>query len=504
MTVRQATGLPAWPFILLEGHEKTGKTYQAIKVASDPRLGHAFYVGVGEVSMDEYGSIAGDKFHIIDHNGSYREIRAAVEAIVKLPVDLAKPHVAIFDSGSMLWDLLSNEADAAARKGADSEASITITPDKWNTAKSRWKAVIDPLLKWPGLVIVTARGEETIAMDDNGRPAQDNRKRAIKTYKIQGHKSLPYDAQVIVRCTAPGQAILTGCKSLQLMVPEDGLELPEFDLMSLLLNGMKLGGHMAARQFTSEKLASTVPIKDAQGQLVAACQGDAALAKQLWEMNEPKMGIEDGLVQADILDGLLDYARDRIRTEGAVPADKVREAMKAVLADDEACKRIWSEANPPEGEDVPKVLANQLVIEARRVAAERQAQPAVAPEGDQSQVRESPAEVAAGVNSGALDPSALDPAQPDEVSATVEDPPAPHPADSQLSTDDAPTDDQKLEAFITLVNSARDAGQLGLLQQLRSRVTQLPNPVKKAASEAVTAAKKAVEAASAQENATTA
>ena len=74
--------------------------------------------------------------------------------------------------------------------------------DKWNRAAARWKAIVDPLVQWPGLMVFTARGAEVTAMDENGRPIA-----GTKVYKVQAHKTLLFGAR-------PAQAARRGQQPL--------------------------------------------------------------------------------------------------------------------------------------------------------------------------------------------------------------------------------------------------------------------------------------------------
>jgi hypothetical protein len=321
-------------------------------------------------------------------------------------------------------------------------------------------------------------------MDENGRPAQDERRRPIKTYKIQGHKSLPYDAQVIVRCTAPGKGLVTKAKSLHLMIPDGGLELPDFDLTTFLFDKMRLGANMGDRGYTAEKLAATLPVPEAQQRLTAACEGNVDMARDLWSRNVDKLGIEDNLVPADLFDALLEYAADKVKAEDPpVPVDQVKAKMLAELnGNKEAATRIWKDAQPPEGEAVPFLLAQQMIAEARKVGTAAKAE-TVAPAANDA-------------GDDAADDAPPDGAEDAPVSeADVQDPPAPHPADEPTTDGDQPSDEQRLEAFLALVKQAEDTKNDGVLARLRSRVGQLPDSVRKKGSEGVTAAQKRVAAA---------
>ncbi len=219
LTTRQPTGLPAWPILLIAGIEKAGKTYAAAAASSSDLIGRTLWVGIGEDAPDEYGAIPGARFEIVVHNGTYRSILGALdECVTELAKD-EKPGLIVLDSGTRLWNLLSDEAQAKANQRAAAKAAkykrdapegdVTIGMDLWNTAKQRWDHVMDCLREHQGPSIVTARLDQTAVVDERGEPTKE------KTWKVQAHKSLPFDVGAIVELPAPGEAVLTGVRSLR-------------------------------------------------------------------------------------------------------------------------------------------------------------------------------------------------------------------------------------------------------------------------------------------------
>jgi hypothetical protein len=55
----QPSGKVAAPFILVEGEEKAGKTWLAVLLTADERIGRAFFLDLGEGTAEEYGRIPG-------------------------------------------------------------------------------------------------------------------------------------------------------------------------------------------------------------------------------------------------------------------------------------------------------------------------------------------------------------------------------------------------------------------------------------------------------------
>ncbi|MDR6861938.1 hypothetical protein [Phycicoccus sp. 3266] len=219
LRTRKPTGLPSWPILLLAGTEKAGKTYAAAAASASSLIGRTLWVTIGEDAPDEYGAIPGARFEIVEHDGTYRQILGALDECV---AELAKdetPGLIVIDSGTRLWNLLSDEAQAVANRRAAAKAArsnrptpdddATIGMDLWNTAKQRWDHVMDCLREHQGPSIITARLDLTAVVNDKGDPTKD------KTWKVQAHKSLPYDVGAIVELPAPGEAVLTGVRSLR-------------------------------------------------------------------------------------------------------------------------------------------------------------------------------------------------------------------------------------------------------------------------------------------------
>lgn len=230
---RRPTGIPPWPILLLAGVPKAGKSYASAAASASDLIGRTLWITIGEDEPDELGEIPGADFEIVEHDGTYRGIVQAVhDAVDELRGD-TKPGLIVIDSMTALWGLLSDEAQVTANQrrsrragGSDNEAQITM--DLWNVAKKRWYAVVDLLRAHQGPVLLTARLEQVLVMDDRGQPTKD------RTWKVQAHKSLPWDVGGIVEMPAPGVAMLTGCRSLRMPVPDgEKRPLPDFTVDGL-------------------------------------------------------------------------------------------------------------------------------------------------------------------------------------------------------------------------------------------------------------------------------
>jgi hypothetical protein len=229
---RRPTGLPSWPILLLAGAEKSGKSYSCAQASGSDLIGRTLWIGIGEDDPDEYGNVTGANFEIVEHDGTYRDILAAVEWATQQPQVDGKPNLIVVDSMTRLWDLLCDMAQDAANRRAAEKARKANRPapadeadihmDLWNVAKGRWANVMDAIRAHQGPSLVTARLEE-VAVMVNGQPARDG----SKGLKVKAEKSLPYDVGGIVQMPERGKAYLTGVRTTRMNIPER-IPLPKF------------------------------------------------------------------------------------------------------------------------------------------------------------------------------------------------------------------------------------------------------------------------------------
>lgn len=223
LTTRKPTGKPPWPILLLAGREKAGKSWAAITASASPLVGRTLYIGIGEDDPDEYSLIPGADFDIVVHDGTYPGILNAVRSAVAEPAgDL--PTLIIVDSMTRLWNLIGDNMQAIANKRANGKRTASgdysISTDLWNVAASQWQDVMDALRLHQGPVILTARLDPVVVME-NGQPTKK------KDWKIQGHKSLPFDASAIIEMRERGQFLITGIRSARIKL-EAPKSFPDF------------------------------------------------------------------------------------------------------------------------------------------------------------------------------------------------------------------------------------------------------------------------------------
>ena len=230
---RKPTGKASWPLVLLAGREKCGKSYTASKLSASDLIDRTLYIEIGEGSADQYGAIPGARYEIVDHDGSWADILAAIEWAVEQPRPNGKPHALVIDSMTELWGLLADEQESIARRrGKD-----TITMDQWNAAKKRWRKVVDAARRNSGPVLFTARYNE-VTVIRNGKPTTD------KEWKVDAEKNLAYEVDAVITWKKMREPHIDGVRTVAFDVPPGGFsprDPANFDLdrflRSLNING---------------------------------------------------------------------------------------------------------------------------------------------------------------------------------------------------------------------------------------------------------------------------
>jgi hypothetical protein len=229
LSTRKPTGRVPWPCILLEGEEKAGKSWALAQLSTSKRIGALYWIDLNEGAGDEYGAIPGATYELVEHDGSYGQVLAAVQAVkaeARRAADAGEPPVVLgIDTGSAIWDGLKDWASARAAKSArnrellkrDPNAEIVISQNLWNDAGARWRKLQTELLTFPGIVVVTARGKEVTEVDANGRPIEGQ-----KTWSVQTHREFPYAASVWVRLRRGRRPLIVGARSVHVGIkPND-------------------------------------------------------------------------------------------------------------------------------------------------------------------------------------------------------------------------------------------------------------------------------------------
>ncbi|MEX7470160.1 AAA family ATPase [Mycobacterium adipatum] len=222
LRTRKPTGVPPWPLVLIEGPEKSGKSWQAAAFTASEKIGQAYWLDLGEGAADEYAAIPGAKYLVIDHDGSWQDILQQVadvyEIAEKAQAQGEPPVVLVIDSMTAEWDMLKDwtskralESKFARKKLAeDPNAEVKPSQNLWNDAAERHYKLMRLLMRFPGICIITARGKEISAMGDDGKPIPNQ-----KDYRVEGQKNLPFDASVWIRLSRDEHPQVIGCRSVK-------------------------------------------------------------------------------------------------------------------------------------------------------------------------------------------------------------------------------------------------------------------------------------------------
>ncbi len=247
LPLREPTGLPAWPTILVEGGDKFGKTTTALELSRSPHVGHTygFEFGDGGATMDEYSHLG--PYRIVDTPGSWNGFLDRLDQVMALPPpDDEHPNVIIIDSGTALWQDRSRNATRRARNAtknreilaADPDADIVVGHSYWNKATDEWSEMIAKLVRWEGISVITASGGEVTAFTEDG--AIDLRTKTV--YRVQAQKGLTSAVSAVVRLPEAHEHILTAVRSGVFSVPKGGLALPAEGTLDHLIFDLILGG----------------------------------------------------------------------------------------------------------------------------------------------------------------------------------------------------------------------------------------------------------------------
>lgn len=254
---RKPTGIPPWPLVLIEGPEKSGKSWAAAQFTASDKLGQCYWIDLGEGSADEYAAIPGADYLIVEHDGSWFDIVGQVTEIHRAAAESDKPVVLIIDSMTAEWELLKDWASMRARESKfaqkrlreDPNAEIKPSMNLWNDAGDRHHQLMRLLMTFPGIVVMTARGKDVAALDGDGKPIPNARE-----YRVEGHKFLPYDASVWVRLSRDEPPTVIGCRSVHSGIRpgvDQPQRYPDFSLEHLIFEVLKIDPTTAkAREVT--------------------------------------------------------------------------------------------------------------------------------------------------------------------------------------------------------------------------------------------------------------
>lgn len=262
---RKPTGRAPWPLILIEGEEKSGKSWACAELSASEKVGQTYWLDLGEGAGDEYGAIPGARYEIIEHDGTWVSMFAQVEAVrdeARRAAEAGEPPVVlVIDTITAVWELLKDWATARARETdsakkklrVDPNAEIDVSMNLWNDANKRHRRLMTILMTFPGIAVVTARGKEVAALDDNGRPI-----RGTKDYRVEGQKGLAYDATVWVRTSREHAPMVVAARSVHVGI-RPGVDkpkpMPEFSLEWVIFEALKCEpANAQVRELTEPKV----------------------------------------------------------------------------------------------------------------------------------------------------------------------------------------------------------------------------------------------------------
>lgn len=225
LKTRPPTGRVPWPLILLEGGEKSGKSWACAQFSLSDRIGQMYWLDLNEGAADEYGAIPGANYLVVEHDGTWGQIQASVDAVkaeaARAATARERPVVLVIDSMTAEWDFLKDWAANRARErfnkkareqrrkelAVDDEPKISM--DLWNEANGRHRKLMTTLMTFPGIVLMTARGKDVAALDDKGNPIQNTRE-----YRVEGQKTIGFDASCWIRLDRAKPGVVIGVRSV--------------------------------------------------------------------------------------------------------------------------------------------------------------------------------------------------------------------------------------------------------------------------------------------------
>lgn len=222
LQTRKPTGKAPWPITLIAGMQKAGKTHAAAEASKSQLIDRTIWFCLGEDAPDEYAEDLGYRIDIVLYDGTFRDLYQKMKEAAAEPMDPARPHLWVLDSGTKLWLLLQDMAQAetnrrwvrkqqkAGRSIEIPDEGIRIPMDIWNVTKSRWNAILELMVAHQGPSIITARLDQQVAIDEKtGEPTKE------KIWKVQAEKHLSNEVGVIIQLRSREEIYLTGVRSLR-------------------------------------------------------------------------------------------------------------------------------------------------------------------------------------------------------------------------------------------------------------------------------------------------
>lgn len=302
LQTRQPTGCVPWPLILVEGAEKSGKSYSIAVLSASEKVGQTYWIDLGEGSADEYGAVPGARYVVVEHDGTWASIFGSVQAIYAEAERANKagepPVVLAIDSMTAEWDMHKDWATNRARKRrgvTDPNAEVKVAMDLWNDANSRHSKLMRLLMTFPGIVVMTARGKPIAMIGEDGKPVEGK-----KEYKVEGQKYLGSDASCWVRLDREEAAKVIGLRSVHAGVRpgrDEPKSLPDdWTLEWLVFEALRCDPHgTLARQLTELQPGNEAPESPRFTELMDEINAaeDVTGLKKAWDAIQPALNGEE-------------------------------------------------------------------------------------------------------------------------------------------------------------------------------------------------------------------
>ncbi|MFI7467390.1 hypothetical protein [Nonomuraea sp. NPDC049646] len=291
------------PSILIEGGEKSGKSWLCAELTASPLVGDSFWLDLGEAAGDEYGdAITGQiTYQMLQHDGSWHSIMQRVREVhahaAAVRAAGGKPVVLVVDSASAMWDMLKTWADVRARSSRknrailerDPNAEITVPPNVWTDVHHRRHIeFLKMLITFEGILLITARGRETAKIGKDGNPVVGE-----TDYKIESQRDIPFAVTAHVRMFRDEDPVIMGCRSKHMRIGQK-FEQPRrvggFTLEQFIFKGLRFDPAATARRDYVECGSERTPESVRDDALAAHQAGDREkLLELLAEAGHPAL-----------------------------------------------------------------------------------------------------------------------------------------------------------------------------------------------------------------------
>jgi len=222
LVTRAPSGRVPWPLVLVEGEDKSGRQWSVAELSGSELVSETYWVGIGESSADQYGAIPGARHRIVDHDGTFVGVLAQVKAVAARARQVADsggwPVVLAVTGMHSLWAGLKDWTSSRARSSRAGREALAADPHAdvragslWQDASHRHALVLNELLAFPGIVVVTARGTRH---PDTGAWTSD------------AHWSLAPAATAWVRMTRDSAPEIVGGRSVRAGIADGGITGP--------------------------------------------------------------------------------------------------------------------------------------------------------------------------------------------------------------------------------------------------------------------------------------